>query len=180
MLIYRQFTSNFKWMIECIHDHQISEQHDLLYETPQYKSAPRQNNNVLSLGRKKETFGVRTDNTTTSGYDWREINGSHHVKCFLSVSTTQQQPPSKKTVCVIAESWCPAVSLSDGLCDWNQAEWRSRNLERSGSLHLPRGGPWGHRGVPAGAFAGGSACTHTCLTSSHNGTATAHTPPPAY
>lgn len=75
---------------------------------------------------------------------------------------------------------CPALCLSDGICDWDQAEWRSGGLGRSGSLLLPWGGPGGHRGVPAGALAGGPACAHACVASNHHGATNAHTLPPEH
>lgn len=75
--------------------------------------------------------------------------------------------------------WCLKAVLppSDALCGWDQAEWRSGSLEWSCSLLLPRGGPGGHWGIPAGALAGGPACS---LTYDHDGPTNTHTLPPRY
>ncbi len=46
--------------------------------------------------KNKKTAGVWSANNNTSGYDWQEINATHHAKCFLSVSVTQQTGSGKK------------------------------------------------------------------------------------
>lgn len=128
---------------------------------------------------KKNRAGVWSDNNNTSGYDWREINAAHHTQCsWLPAWYKKTCQFQNQSVYIICDSCCPALFLSDGLCDWDQAEWRSGGLERSGSLLLPRGRPGGHRGVSAGALAGGPARSHARVSSEHCGAADAHTPPP--
>lgn len=75
--------------------------------------------------------------------------------------------------------WClkTVLSPSDDLCGWDQAEWRPGSLEWSCSLFLPRGWPGGHWGIPAGALAGGPACSHTY---DHDGPTNTHTLPPRH
>lgn len=63
----------------------------------------------------------------------------------------------------------PAPCLSDGLHNRDQVDWRSGGLERSGPLHLSRGGPRRYRGVPAGTLARGPACARSFITSAHHG-----------
>lgn len=70
---------------------------------------------------------------------------------------------------VCAMSQRPALSPSDGLRDRDRAERRAGGLERSGPLLLPRGGSGGHRGVPAGALAGGPARAHAGVTAKRRG-----------
>lgn len=60
---------------------------------------------------KKKPAGVQSDNNNTSGYDWQQINATHHAKCFFSISVIQQTPSgkkkkTKKTMCIIAVLLC--------------------------------------------------------------------------
>ena len=52
------------------------------------KSTPQQNNNGCFM-KNNNTAGVRSANKI-SGYDWPEINATHHAKCFHSISVMQQ------------------------------------------------------------------------------------------
>ena len=67
----------------------------------------------------------------------------------------------------------PALCPSDGLRDWGQAEPGPRGLGLHGALVLPRRGPGCHRGIPAGALAGGAACTAAFVASGKHGPADA-------
>lgn len=67
---------------------------------------------------------------------------------------------------------CP----SDGLRHRGQAELGPRGLELRTALILYRRGPGRHRGIPAGALAGGPACAHVLVTSGKHGAADAFLP----
>lgn len=112
-------------------------------------------------------------NRTSMGFMRRKKENK--TKCVLCVIVTPQAiTDNRYNKCKC--SLCPAVCVSDGLCNRDQAKWRQGSLEWSGSFLLPWGWPGSHRGVPAGAFTGGPACTHACITSDLNGAT--HTLPP--
>lgn len=128
------------------------------------------NNSRLS---QNQTAGVLSDTNNTSGYDWHKINAVMKKWSSLLTSHNKHSKSQSLRVC----HFCPTLCLSDILCERAQAEWQSGGLERSGPLLLPRGGSGGHRGVPAGAFTGGPAGTHSRITSELHGATDTHTFP---
>lgn len=132
----------------------------------------------LQIAKSFTVWCITAQQWHTTKHQWasweKRKNKTNWVLCLIVTPQAITDNRYNKCKC----SLCPAVCLSDGLCNRDQAKWRQGGLEWSGSFLLPRGWPGSHRGVPTGAFTGGPACTDACITSALNGAT--HTLPPRH